>query len=377
MLHIILVILKIAGILLAAILLLLLLLLLVLLFVPIRYEVKARHTEHETFVRGKVSWLLHLCTARADYQYPGEPKILVKVLMHPLMQMPAPEDGGKKGIMKGKVKKEEHAKPYTPEETKSHTEEEPKTHTEQSAGIHVKDAEAHTSAEDISSGKHTNSSQIEDVSQHDNYFVETETDASAKRPSIQERTDTEAQNDFESDEEDEIPWTGRVFSKISGIFHRILTFFRGLYSTIQSVIQRLLGIRDKIQRLHKSVSNLKVKIDHYLEIWNEKETRDFIEALFGYIKYLFHHIRPRKVKGYLKYGFSDPSLTGQITGALYVIRPLAFAGLELDPVFDTEALILEGDLYLKGHIRLVHIVYIGLKLIFDKNLKHLRKRLKE
>lgn len=70
MLHIILVILKAVGILLAAVLLLLLLALLLLLFVPLRYEVAFRHTEEDTFVRGKVSWLLHLVTARIFYEKP-------------------------------------------------------------------------------------------------------------------------------------------------------------------------------------------------------------------------------------------------------------------------------------------------------------------
>ena len=79
MLHIILVILKAVGILLAAVLLLLLLALLLLLFVPLRYEVAFRHTEEDTFVRGKVSWLLHLVTARIFYEKPDGKGLAVKI----------------------------------------------------------------------------------------------------------------------------------------------------------------------------------------------------------------------------------------------------------------------------------------------------------
>ena len=79
MLHIILVILKAVGILLAAVLLLLLLALLLLLFVPLRYEVAFRHTEEDTFVRGKVSWLLHLVTARIFYEKPDGKGLSVKI----------------------------------------------------------------------------------------------------------------------------------------------------------------------------------------------------------------------------------------------------------------------------------------------------------
>lgn len=50
-----------------------------LLFVPLRYEVAFRHTEEDTFVRGKVSWLLHLVTARIFYEKPDGKGLSVKI----------------------------------------------------------------------------------------------------------------------------------------------------------------------------------------------------------------------------------------------------------------------------------------------------------
>ena len=79
----------------------------------------------------------------------------------------------------------------------------------------------------------------------------------------------------------------------------------------------------------------------------------------------------------MKYGFTDTALTGQLTGLFYVLRPLAFSKLALEPVFETDEILLAGDLVIRGHIRLVHLVRVGLKLLFDKNLKHFRQRLKE
>lgn len=57
--------------------------------------------------------------------------------------------------------------------------------------------------------------------------------------------------------------------------------------------------------------------------------------------------------------------------------PWLFPNWLWEPVFETEEIVLEGDLVIKGHVRLVHLAYVGLKLLFDKNLKHLRQRLKE
>ena len=134
---------------------------------------------------------------------------------------------------------------------------------------------------------------------------------------------------------------------------------------------------EKLRRLFHSLSELKAKLSHYIEIWQEEETQTLIRSLKGYLFYLLHHIRPRRGRGYLKYGFPDPALTGQLTGLFYVLRPLAFSELALEPVFETDEILLEGDLVIRGHIRLVHLVRVGLKLLFDKNLKHFRQRLKE
>ena len=62
---------------------------------------------------------------------------------------------------------------------------------------------------------------------------------------------------------------------------------------------------------------------------------------------------------------------------LYVLRPLAFEKLELQPEFETTAVILEGEAELKGHLRPVYLVYVAVRLFFDKNLKYVLKRIKE
>ena len=69
MLHILLLVLKIIGIIIAAILGILVLLLCIVLFVPFRYEIKGRSEGDAASLKGKikVTWLLHLF--RADVYY--------------------------------------------------------------------------------------------------------------------------------------------------------------------------------------------------------------------------------------------------------------------------------------------------------------------
>ena len=177
-------------------------------------------------------------------------------------------------------------------------------------------------------------------------------------------------------EPEQIPKKSRL-SALAEKLRGIPDFFRKLRAVFLAVGQQLKRQAEKLRRLFHSLSEWKAKLSHYIEIWQEEETQTLIRSLKEDLFYLLHHIRPRRGRGYLKYGFPDPALTGQLTGLFYVLRPLAFSELALEPVFETEEILLEGDLVVRGHIRLVHLVRIGLKLLFDKNLKHFRQRLKE
>ena len=80
MLHIILVILKIVGILLAAILFLILAALLLVLFVPIRYSGSVSWQEKEKSGNGRITWLFHLISLKLSYEFGSRPSITLKIL---------------------------------------------------------------------------------------------------------------------------------------------------------------------------------------------------------------------------------------------------------------------------------------------------------
>lgn len=88
MLHILLMVLKIIGIVLASVLILLLVLLLALLFVPLRYQmtVKKEETPLEGF--GRITWLFHVLAVHLFYQN-SEFKYIIKIFGIPLEQIQA------------------------------------------------------------------------------------------------------------------------------------------------------------------------------------------------------------------------------------------------------------------------------------------------
>lgn len=383
MLHIILVILKAVGILLAAVLLLLLLALLLLLFVPLRYEVAFRHTEEDTFVRGKVSWLLHLVTARIFYEKPDGKGLLVKI-------------GGFQLIPK-KEKKQKAVKKTAPKRTRAErpaaapkpkAEDVRKKPAEPPKELEAKPVEVKKPAAERIPEKKISVSVAEPEKQQEAPVIVQpvpELEKTQEIPVVQPKPEPApktfskpiSRTEPEPAAEPTPALRKSIFSRLGEKLREIPEFFKKLRAVILAIGQLLQKQFDRIKALFYSLAELKAKIDHYIEIWQEEETQTLIRSVKGYLFYLLHHIRPRKGKGYLKYGLPDPAITGQLTGLLYVLRPLAFSKLALEPVFETEEIVLEGDLVIKGHVRLVHLAYVGLKLLFDKNLKHLRQRLKE
>ena len=354
MLHIILLILKAVGILLAAVLLLLLLCILLLLFVPLRYEIAFRHTETETAVQGKVSWLLHLIRAKLFYEKSEGKRLLVKI--------------GSFQLIPKKEKKKKKQKPVK----KAKPDPEP---VEKSIQKSVQPVQKPVQQPEKAVEKPEKAQkQAEPVRQESlqEKPVQPVLEAEAKEK-LQEESIPEPQSHSEPAQ---IPKKSRL-SALAEKLRGILDFFRKLWAVFLAVGQQLKRQAEKLRRLFHSLSELKAKLSHYIEIWQEEETQTLIRSLKGYLFYLLHHIRPRRGRGYLKYGFPDPALTGQLTGLFYVLRPLAFSELALEPVFETDEILLEGDLVIRGHIRLVHLVRVGLKLLFDKNLKYFRQRLKE
>ena len=370
MLHIILVILKAVGILLAAVLLLLLLALLLLLLVPLRYEVAFRHTEEDTFVRGKVSWLLHLVTARIFYEKPDGKGLAVKIGGFQLIPK---KEKKPKPVKKTLPKKTRAEKPAAAPKPKA--EEARKKPADQSKKQESKQTEMEKSVpERIPETKISVPVPEPEKSQETSAAVQPKPEPV---PEAVSKTVSRTEPTPEPAAEPVTAPRKSIFSRLGEKLREIPEFFKKLRAVILAVGQLLKKQLDRIKELFHSLAELKAKIDHYIEIWQEEETQNLIRSVKGYLFYLLHHIRPRKGKGYLKYGLPDPAITGQLTGFVYVLRPLAFSKLALEPVFETEEIVLEGDLVIKGHVRLVHLAYVGLKLLFDKNLKHLRQRLKE
>lgn len=106
----------------------------------------------------------------------------------------------------------------------------------------------------------------------------------------------------------------------------------------------------------------KVKDIHYI-ITNDENKLIFMKMLEK-VKKIIVHVLPKKISGYFKFGFEDPSVTGQVLEILAVFYPLYKDDFKIIPMFYDE--IIEVDISFKGRLRIFYAAYIGLLLWLNK-----------
>ena len=79
------------------------------------------------------------------------------------------------------------------------------------------------------------------------------------------------------------------------------------------------------------------------------------------------HVLPKKISGYIKFGFADPSVTGKTLAVICMFYPIVPEKLSLEPHFD-EA-VMECDVNIKGRIFLIVLLINGLKIYFNEQVK--------
>lgn len=119
---------------------------------------------------------------------------------------------------------------------------------------------------------------------------------------------------------------------------------------------------DRIKRICEKASSLR-------ETVGDEENQKAVRLLLSRVKYLLHHLRFRKFEGRLAFGFEDPATVGRTLAVLSLFYPLYGECFTITPVFDHT--LCEGEITLKGHVRLIHILIAGIQLMMNKKIRGL------
>lgn len=315
MLHILLTILKVIGIIILVLISLVILIIAAILFVPIRYSIDAiydRKVKNLDF-KIKITYLLHLISVKYIYKDDGLSIKIFGIKTHFFDK--------ETKAMEEKINKETKMFEKMSSEIKDNMTEMPDVY-EQLKKI---DEERDRLAENVNKKEENieNNNKDNDTEENTEEFIK-----------------VEKQNIF-----------SRIYSKIKAIIIKIK--------------YRFIKFCDTIKKICKNVNDLK----EFISDDNTKEAFGFLkkEALI-----LLKHIRPRRIKGYVHFGFDDPSYTGNLLGLIYMILRGSPKEFRINPDFENK--VFDGEIHAKGRVQCYLLLIIGIRLYKNDNLKLLLER---
>lgn len=326
MLHIILLILKIIGIIIAVILGLAVALLLIVLFVPVRYVIDAGCHDKKLKAHVKVTWIMHIF--RGVISYDEELFYSIKALWFNIYSSDA------------ESKKEKRPKNNTENNTKE----------KNTKNKHI----------DAIEDKTDNAVSKDKQDSVDETGLE-EADCIQKKLSLEKSHDEVK----ESDEKSTIEENGKLHTlvnKIKNVYYKIKAFIRRAIDTVKAALNKSQAAADTIKHKYTEIRN---KV-------TDPENIEFVRFLWTQIKAVMNIIKPAKYNVNIRYGFEDSATTGWVAVRLAVLYGLMGMDVSIIPDFDNS--IFEGDIYMKGRFNLYSFLIIAVRLYRNKSFRKIINR---
>lgn len=123
------------------------------------------------------------------------------------------------------------------------------------------------------------------------------------------------------------------------------------------------------RRICDKLKEVKEQKDNILEFLGKEENKASFQLIWKQFKALLKHILPTRAKGKVRFGFDDPYTTGQVLMYISPFYGVYAKKLTVIPVF--EDAVIEGELLVRGRVRIGTVLFrIGL-LAFDRNIRKL------
>lgn len=308
MLHVLLLILKITGIVIACILGLVILVVTAVLFVPVRYKVNADY--HDRFkAQAKVSWLGIL---RLMISYDEELDIKAKAFFITVYNN---NDENSKVSEQKKANKKKEKKPE--ENIFSASDKDVEKLTEKEEKPQIKMAEA---------------------------VNETKEDVQNVKEAVSEDESVNIQN--------------RSF------FNKVKDKCFVIYTKIKEIIKL---IRDTVKKISGAADRLKEKVSKAKEFVTDEDNKALFHFLVEQLKALIKVIKPKKYRINARIGFEDPATMGKVLAYVSILYGMSGVDLSLEPVFGEN--VKEGSIFLKGNICIFSVLVIALRVYRNEQFK--------
>ncbi|MBS6395695.1 MAG: DUF2953 domain-containing protein [Clostridiales bacterium] len=145
------------------------------------------------------------------------------------------------------------------------------------------------------------------------------------------------------------------------------SFGERIRAVFQKIVYAIRSIYDMIRHMQDTVRSFMERKDAFLEFWRLEAHRNARSAIWKEVLYLWKKLKPKRIEGQVTFGFDDPSATGMCMGALSVLYAWYPEKLSLIPDFDRK--ILEGNILIRGKLRLCVLACIMWRIWFNRDIR--------
>lgn len=128
------------------------------------------------------------------------------------------------------------------------------------------------------------------------------------------------------------------------------------------------GIREKISDLFRQAEKIKA-------VLTDEQNHKAFSVIWKELKYLLKHSRFRKIDAELNFALWEPSATGQALGVIAMFPAFYQYDIGIYPDFEADKTYVKGTFLVKGHIRLVHVLISGIRLVKERDIRNLIKKI--
>lgn len=121
------------------------------------------------------------------------------------------------------------------------------------------------------------------------------------------------------------------------------------------------------------LDSLRNKVHEFREAYQEYHGKQLMDFAKQSIIKILRHVLPRRMRGFIRFGFDDPAVTGIVTGGAALFYPKYRDTLVLEPDFGQECF--EADCRGRGRIHPGFFLYMGIKALWNPDVRALLKKL--
>ncbi len=133
--------------------------------------------------------------------------------------------------------------------------------------------------------------------------------------------------------------------------------------------QKFLSLRKKPAQIKRTLKKIYEKPSAFFRMIEEYEIKEILGSLYGEALYLLSHYKPRRIRGYLRFGVGNPALTGYLTGFVYLLLPARADQFSVMP--DFYETVFETEMIFTGYIRSVHLGRTAWHVFRDKKVRRI------